>query len=117
MSRTPWIGLAALIAMFILPYLPNWLFEGPRTFKHRPRRHICSECNAPWTPEHTCLPAAETSQPLRGELRRLDPPANLDRAAQASPAGREVLKRHRRAAADRLADARSRRKGRFRRLR
>ena len=28
-SPTPWVGLAALIAMFVLPFLPAWLFEGP----------------------------------------------------------------------------------------
>jgi hypothetical protein len=27
MARTPWVGLAALIAMFAIPYLPPWLFE------------------------------------------------------------------------------------------
>lgn len=76
MSRTPWIGLVALIAMFVLPYVPNWLWEGPRTIKHRPRRHVCGDCNAPWTPEHTCPPVAEIYRPLRGELRRLDVSAN-----------------------------------------
>ena len=51
-SPTPWVGLAALIAMFVLPFLPawlfegprtvkHWLFEGPRTVKHWPRRHVC----------------------------------------------------------------------------
>jgi hypothetical protein len=25
----PWIGLAALVAMFVLPFLPDWLFEAP----------------------------------------------------------------------------------------
>ncbi len=30
----PWVGLAALLAMFVLPFLPDWLFEGPRTSKH-----------------------------------------------------------------------------------
>jgi hypothetical protein len=29
-SSIPWVGLAALAAMFVLPLLPNWLFEGPR---------------------------------------------------------------------------------------
>jgi hypothetical protein len=43
----PWVGLAALAAMFLLPLLPEWLFEGPRTIRHRPRRHICSDCGAP----------------------------------------------------------------------
>jgi hypothetical protein len=72
MSRIPWIGLAALIAMFVLPHVPNWLFEGPRTVKHRPRRHICADCRAPWTDGHACIPPAEILRPLRGELRRLD---------------------------------------------
>ena len=70
MSRTPWVGLAALIGMFILPYLPSWLFEGPRTVKHWQRRHVCGDCGAVWRPEHTCLPASDVPQPLRGELRR-----------------------------------------------
>jgi hypothetical protein len=39
-TPTPWVGLAALLAMFVIPFLPTWLFEGPRTIKHRPRRHI-----------------------------------------------------------------------------
>ena len=34
MARIPWFGLAALVSMFIIPYLPSWLFEGPRTVKH-----------------------------------------------------------------------------------
>jgi hypothetical protein len=38
MPKTPWIGLLALVALFILPYVPDWLFEGPRTkIKGRPR--------------------------------------------------------------------------------
>ena len=41
MARIPWFGLAALVSMFIIPYLPSRLFEGPRTVKHWPRRHIC----------------------------------------------------------------------------
>jgi hypothetical protein len=32
--RTPWAGLLALVAMFVIPFLPNWLFEGPRTVRH-----------------------------------------------------------------------------------
>jgi hypothetical protein len=46
-SPVPWVGLAALAAMFLLPLLPDWLFEGPRTSKHWLRRHICGDCGAP----------------------------------------------------------------------
>ena len=45
-TQTPWAGLAALVAMFVIPFLPSWLFEGPRTIKHWPRRHVCGECGA-----------------------------------------------------------------------
>jgi hypothetical protein len=73
MTRTPWIGLAALIAMFLIPFLPNWLFEGPRTVKHWPRRHMCGYCNAPWTEGHICaVPMDKPSLRLRGDLRRLN---------------------------------------------
>lgn len=79
-TPTPWVGLAALLAMFLLPYLPDWLFEGPRTIRHWPRRHICGDCNTPWTDDHTCTPVeSEARSTLRGELRRLDPPAELER--------------------------------------
>jgi hypothetical protein len=72
-APTPWVGLAALVAMFVLPMLPNWLFEGPRTVKHRPRRHICADCSAPWTSDHDCTADLhEVVDRLRGELRRLD---------------------------------------------
>jgi hypothetical protein len=99
MAKTPWIGLAALVAMFLIPFLPAWLFEGPRKVRHWPQRHVCGECGAPWTHGHLCAPAAmpEVGAPavvpeipapaseagaltapeprLRGELRRLKPPA------------------------------------------
>jgi len=69
---TPWLGLAALGAMFVLPFLPSWLFEGPRTIKHRPRRHVCADCGAPWTPRHACEPdEPEDRRPLRGQIRRI----------------------------------------------
>jgi hypothetical protein len=76
-NPTPWIGLVALAAMFIIPFLPNWLFEGPRTTKHWPRRHVCGVCGATWVPGHVCqLDGPEAILPperrLRGELRRLD---------------------------------------------
>jgi hypothetical protein len=79
-TPTPWVGLAALVAMFVFPFLPEWLFEGPRTVKHWPRRHVCGVCNAPWADGHTCTPATNgPGSPLRGELRRLEPKAELQR--------------------------------------
>ncbi len=74
MPSIPWVGLAALIAMFVLPFLPAWLFERPRTVRHWPRRHVCGNCNAPWTDGHVCAPGgSETVPPLHGELRRASP--------------------------------------------
>lgn len=79
-TPTPWVGLAALVAMFVLPFLPGWLFEGPRTIRHWPQRHICGDCNAPWTDGHTCPAEADKGRPaLRGELRRVTSPVELDR--------------------------------------
>ena len=79
-TPTPWIGLAALVAMFVLPYLPNRLFEGPRTIKHKPHRHICADCHVPWTNDHRCAAELEeTHRPLRGELRRKRRTTELDR--------------------------------------
>jgi hypothetical protein len=76
----PWVGLAALVAMFLLPHLPEWLFEGPRTIRHRPHRHVCGDCGAPWTNGHACtLAERERGPSLRGELRRLGPPGELER--------------------------------------
>jgi hypothetical protein len=95
-TPTPWVGLAALVAMFVLPFLPDWLFEGPRTVKHWPRRHLCGACNAPWTDGHTCpLAPNEAASPLRGELRRLKPTTELQRrpGARTSAAGPD--QRHR----------------------
>jgi hypothetical protein len=75
---TPWIGLVALLAMFLLPFLPSWLFEGPRTIRHHPHRHVCAECGAPWADDHACaldgVPGTET---LRAELRRLTTSTSL----------------------------------------
>jgi hypothetical protein len=48
---TPWIGLAALAAMVVLPQLPTWLREG------RPRGVVCADCGAAWTDAHNCLPS------------------------------------------------------------
>lgn len=90
----PWIGLLALVAMFVIPFLPDWLLEGPRTVRHWPRRHVCGACGAAWTSEHVCeaagpepvvparqeRPEAADPEPALpalperpvGELRRLD---------------------------------------------
>jgi hypothetical protein len=78
MSEIPWVGLAALVAMFVIPFLPDRLFEGPRTIKHWPRRHVCGDCGAPWTDGHRCEPGPDTDLPaprprLKGELRRIAP--------------------------------------------
>ena len=75
MSEIPWIGLVALVAMYAIPFLPDWLFEGRRTVKHWPSRHVCGDCGAPWTDGHDCEPEAELSdsRPLKGELRRIGP--------------------------------------------
>jgi hypothetical protein len=103
MTKIPWVGLLALIAMFVIPHLPDRLFEGPRTVKHWPRRHVCGVCGAPWADGHACAPApvpaaapaaataaaaatatatGEVEAPLHGELRRLEPPGStLDRLA------------------------------------
>jgi hypothetical protein len=75
MSEIPWVGLVALVAMFVIPFLPDRVFEGRRTVKHWPRRHVCGECGAPWADGHGCEPEAEPwdSRPLKGELRRIGP--------------------------------------------
>lgn len=84
-THTPWAGLAALVAMFVIPFLPSWLFEGPRTIKHWPRRHVCGECGAPWTVDHACAPSLPASRPqVRAELRRLRPRRELERRRPAS---------------------------------
>ncbi len=75
----PWVGLAALAAMFVIPYLPDWIFQGPRTVKHWPRRHVCGSCGAPWTSGHGCAPDATSRAPFRGELRREKPATDLER--------------------------------------
>jgi hypothetical protein len=91
-TPVPWIALAALAAMFLLPWLDaRGLFDGPRTVRHRPRRHVCAECAEPWAPGHACagwqapagrepvvpLDAVEppAPPPARAELTRLDQPA------------------------------------------
>jgi hypothetical protein len=51
----PWIGLAAIALMFLLPWLDaRGLLEGPRIIRRRPHRQVCADCAAPWTPGHRC---------------------------------------------------------------
>jgi hypothetical protein len=92
-TPAPWVGLAAVIAMFVIPFLPDWLFEGPRTIKHWPRRHVCGKCGAPWTGGHCCVHDAGLAArpPLRGELRRRSQSHNRPRLV--------TLKDHRRSKA------------------
>ena len=55
-SPVPWIGLAAIAAMFLLPWLDaRGLFDGPRIVRRRPRRGVCADCAQPWTPGHQCV--------------------------------------------------------------
>jgi hypothetical protein len=89
-SPVPWIGLAAIAAMFVLPWLDaRGVFDGPHTIRRRPRRVVCADCASPWAPDHRCggwLEAAglEPVVPLsppppaqreRVQLVRVDPPA------------------------------------------
>jgi hypothetical protein len=77
-SPIPWAGIAALVAMLIIPFLPGWLFEGPRTIRHWPRRHVCGECGTSWTDGHVCTPGVSgVDPPLHGEIHRPEPAAEL----------------------------------------
>jgi hypothetical protein len=85
----PWIGLAAIVAMFVLPLLPAWLFEGPRTIKRYPRRVVCGDCGQLWTDGHSCgfeavEPRPQRRRPLRAELRRVKPGSALVRRSTRS---------------------------------
>jgi hypothetical protein len=86
----PWIGLAAIVAMFILPLLPAWLFEGPRTIKRYPRRVVCGDCGEWWTEDHTCVfEGVQSRRSVRGEVRRISPGRALTRRSVRS----SVIKR------------------------
>jgi hypothetical protein len=86
---TPWIGLGALVLMFAIPFLPSWLFEGPRVVRHWPRRHICALCSASWHDGHDCEAAASAGpRPLRGRLERM-PARPTVRSRTALPARRD----------------------------
>ena len=87
-SPVPWIGLAAIAAMFLLPWLDTrGLFDGPRVVRRRPRRVVCADCAQPWTSGHECVgwlqaavrepvvPLQPPPQRQRVELARLERPA------------------------------------------
>jgi hypothetical protein len=87
-NPVPWIGLAAIAAMFLLPLLDaRGLFDGPHTIRRQPRRVVCADCGNPWTPDHRCVswleaaarepvvPLQAPPQPQRVQLDRPDRPA------------------------------------------
>ena len=89
-NPVPWVGLLALVAMFVIPFLPDWIFEGPRTVRHWPRRHVCGVCGAGWTDGHVCE-VAEVEPPLAVTLERpAEPQAVLPARGRA---GRRVERR------------------------
>jgi hypothetical protein len=91
-TPVPWIGLVAIAAMFLLPWLDaRGLLDGPHTIRRRPHREVCADCANPWTPGHQCAgwleaAAREPVVPLRpvapppaprlhAQLTRTDQPA------------------------------------------
>jgi hypothetical protein len=72
-NPVPWIGLAAIAAMFLLPWLDaRGLFDGPRIVRRRPRREVCADCASPWTPGHQCVGWLEAA--VREPVVPLAPP-------------------------------------------
>jgi len=72
-ASVPWIGLAAIAAMFLLPLLDaRGLFDGPSIVRRRPHRVICADCAQPWTPDHQCLGWLEAA--VREPVLPLQPP-------------------------------------------
>jgi hypothetical protein len=86
-TPVPWIGLAAIALMFLLPWLDSrGLFEWPRAIWRRLHRHVCADCGASWTRGHDCprwleaaasepvVPVGRGRGSVRGHLTRLDRP-------------------------------------------
>ena len=83
---TPWISLAAVVAMFALPFAPSWLFERPRTIKHRPRYHVCADCGTSWHEDHVCSVHRPTAaKRLRGYMVRVKPTAAIESSTASPP--------------------------------
>jgi hypothetical protein len=95
-APVPWVGLVAVVAMFVLPWLDaRGLFDGRRTVRHRPRREVCGDCAEPWARGHGCAgwqapagrepvvplgsaePPARAQGPIRAQLIRADQPGRL----------------------------------------
>ncbi|HEY2960589.1 MAG TPA: hypothetical protein VGM21_20660 [Actinomycetota bacterium] len=87
-TPVPWIALAALVAMFVLPWLDaHGLLDGSHTVRHRPHRHVCADCAEPWQPGHACTgwQAAAGREPVV-LLDAAEPPAPAPVRAQLTPA-------------------------------
>jgi len=86
-SPVPWIGMAAIAAMFVLPFLDaRGLFDGPSIVRRRPRRVVCADCAQPWTPDHQCVAWLEAAvrEPVV-PLQPLPPLADRERVQLARP--------------------------------
>jgi len=71
----------------VLPLLRDWLVDKPDMSRHRPPRHLCGDCGAPWTHQTCSATTREASPPLHGELRRLAPLPELNLAQGDSHGG------------------------------
>jgi hypothetical protein len=61
-APVPWIAMAAIAAMFLLPWLDaRGLLDGPHIIRHRPVREVCADCGAPWTSGHRCVGRREAA--------------------------------------------------------
>jgi hypothetical protein len=85
-SPVPWVGLAALAAMFLLPLLRDWLFRGARTSKHWLGRHSLATARSRDQRAHLHPRESQAGLVLRGQLRRLPETLHGARAA-IDPAG------------------------------
>jgi hypothetical protein len=97
-TPVPWIGMAAITAMFLLPWLDaRGLLDGPRTIRHRPRRQVCADCHAPWTSDHQCAGRLDAAA---GEpvvlLQPVEPPASPRVRVQLTRTDQPALPRRRR---------------------